>query len=205
MIGRMLNMKINAVVTNGSQPLGTTVGPALEAREVLEVLERKDTNVDFVKKACFMTAVLLNMVRGIDIENGVKRAMRCVKSGKTEEKLRKIIKAQGGNSRVKSRDIEIGAFSFVVKAQKNGYITRINNESIKVLGRSAGAPFDKGAGILLHRKISDRVDRGDKLFEIYAEARNKLKECVKLVKHLDVYTISSYKPKVKDVILSWLR
>ena len=205
MIGKMLNMKINAVVTNGSQPLGTTVGPALEVREVLEVLEKKDTNADFVRKACFMTAVLLNMVGNMNIEDGIEKAKKCIKNGKSEKKLREIIKAQGGNPKIKSKDIEIGAFSFTVKARKNGYVTRINNDSIKVLGRSAGAPLDKGAGILLHKKIGDPVEKGEKLFEIYAETKSKLKECIKLTKHLEVYTISSYKPKVKDIILGWLR
>ena len=205
LIGKRLGIKANGVVTNASQHLGTTVGPALEAKEVLEVLLTKNCEVDFVRKACYLFAVIFNMVKGVDIEDGLKLAVKTIKRGRVEEKLRDIIKAQGGDPKIEPKDIEVGGYSKEFRSKSSGYITQVDIKSIRILGRAAGAPFDRGAGLKLNKKIGDYVKRGDVLFTVHTERKNKLKECEKLMKHLSVYTIGKYKPRVKDVILSWLR
>ena len=174
-LGRRLNIKVQCAVTYGEQPVGYTIGPALEAWEALSVIMGKRDAPDLVDKATAVAGVLLEMSGK---KNGKEIALKILKSGKAESKLREIIDAQGGNPEVKPEDIVIGCQKFTVRSRQEGYLLWIDNTSLVEIARLAGAPKDKGAGIMLHKKISENVAKNEALFTIYAERDLKLQRAL---------------------------
>jgi len=174
-LGRRLNIKVQCAITYGEQPVGYTIGPALEAQEALSVLMGERYVPDLIDKATDIAGMLLEMSGA---KNGKTLAMEILKSGKAEKKLREIIEAQGGNPEIKPEDIHIGEETFTVRSKKEGYLLWINNASLVELARLAGAPKDKGAGVRLHKKIGDVVKKNDPLFTIHAERDIKLQRAI---------------------------
>ncbi|MFA5830162.1 MAG: hypothetical protein WC843_06800, partial [Candidatus Gracilibacteria bacterium] len=74
-------------------------------------------------------------------------------------------------------------------ATKSGKITAINNKLISRYARLAGAPINVGAGLFIHKKISDTVKKGDALFTLYAENKERLANTLEYVDANAVYTI----------------
>ncbi|MEM4367005.1 MAG: AMP phosphorylase [Candidatus Anstonellales archaeon] len=172
-IGKRLGMKVEAVITDGSQPVGNGIGPALECIDVLEVLEGRGPE-DLKTKSCLLAGKIIEMVGKVEEGKGYSYALKLLETGKAMEKMREIIKLQGGNPNIKAEDIKIGRYSYQVKSKKAGKISHIDNKRVNKLARAAGAPFDKGAGIYLHRSVGEKVEEGDVLFTIYAESEDKL-------------------------------
>jgi len=174
-LGKRLGIKTQCAVTYGEQPIGHAVGPALEAKEMLEVIMRKRNVQDVIDKACHIANMLLKMA------GKEQKALEAIKSGKAEEKLREIIAQQGGNAAVKPEDIKIGDYGLDICAERSGYILWINNTGLTDVARAAGAPKDKGAGILLHKKLGFKVEKDERLFTIYAEKSRKLERVKKII------------------------
>jgi len=174
-LGRRLNIKVQCAITYGEQPVGYTIGPALEAQEALSVIMGERYVPDLIDKATDIAGMLLEMSGA---KNGKTLAMEILKSGKAEKKLREIIEAQGGKPEIKPEDIHIGEETFTVRSKKKGYLLWINNASLVELARLAGAPKDKGAGVRLHKKIGDVVKKNDPLFTIHAERDIKLQRAI---------------------------
>jgi len=171
-VGKRLGIKTECAVTYGEQPIGHAIGPALEAREALEIIMRKRAVPDVIDKAKHIASMLLDMVG----KDGQKLTEDALKSGKAEEKLRQIIFEQGGDSEINPEEIEIGKYGMDVHAGLSGYVLWINNQQLTAIARAAGAPKDKGAGIYIYKKIGDRAEKDEKLFTIYAEKTRKLKQ-----------------------------
>jgi AMP phosphorylase len=85
-----------------------------------------------------------------------------------------IIEAQGAKVRT-VEDIRFGDCTIDIKAGKNGKISHIDNKAISKIARIAGCPKDKGAGIYLYKHVGDHVKKGDTLFKIYSQSKEKLK------------------------------
>ncbi len=175
-LGARLGIKVQCAVTYGEQPVGYAIGPALEAREALSVLMGKVKALDLVDKATDIAGILLEMA---GIKDGKSVALQSLTSNKAEDKLREIIAAQGGDPKIDPSEISIGDKRFTVKSEIDGYVLWIDNTSLVEIARLAGSPKDKGAGILLHKKIGDQVKKGDPLFTIYAERSVKLQRALK--------------------------
>jgi len=169
-MGNRMEIKVQCAVTYGEQPIGYTMGPALEAREALEVIMRKRNVPDLLDKAKNISRILLDMVG----KEGNKLVEEVFKSGEAEKKLREIIFEQGGDAEVKPEDIEIGKYGFDVYADRSGQVIWMNNHRLVNIARAAGSPKDKGAGIHLYNKIGDNVEKDKRLFTIYAEKPRKL-------------------------------
>ncbi len=180
-IAKKLGKKIKVILTDGSQPIGNGIGPALEARDVLNVLTNKNGPEDLKKKSVHMAGLILEMAGKAKKGKGEKLALEILESGKAYKKMIEIIKAQ--NAKVtKSSQIKLGKYTYNYKSNKSGVIKSIDPMEISHIARVAGAPMDKGAGVYLHYKRGDRVKKGDVLFTIYAESDEKLgfaKEAIK--------------------------
>lgn len=179
-LGRRLNMQVHCAVTFGEQPIGYAIGPALEAREALSTLMGEGP-VDLIDKATSLAGVLFEM---IGINNGKQKANGLLKSGKAEKKFREIIAAQGGDPSIKPDDIEMGDKTAKVTSQEDGRVQWVNNRAVAQIAREAGAPKEKVAGVLLRRKLGDKVAKGDVLFEIYAKSSQKLDAAISLAESL---------------------
>jgi len=165
-------MKIKAILSDGSQPVGNGIGPNLEARDVLYVLKRnKKAPKDLEKKSLLMTSVLLKMV---GIKNSYKKAQEILDSGLAYKKMKEIIKAQNGNPNIDPNKINLGNYTLEVKAKKSGKIKRVDNKLISKISRIAGSPLHKEAGIYLYKHIGDKVKKNELLFTIHSINKERL-------------------------------
>ncbi len=179
-LGKKLKMKVKVVLTDGTQPIGNGVGPALEARDVLYVLmNHEKAPQDLKQKSLEMAVRIMKMCK---IKNAKKKAIEILESGQAYKTMKKIIKAQGGNPDINPVKIPIGKYTHHVNASHSGIIKHINNKTIAKIARIAGAPLDKGAGIYLYHHVGDYVKKGDKIFTIYAHSEKKLKYAVSFFK-----------------------
>src|SRR3989344_1883238 len=113
-LGKKLGMKIRVVITDGSNPIGKGIGPALEARDVLLVLQNRGPR-DLRAKSLFMAGIMLDMA---GVKNPEKTAIKILESGAAYAKMKEIIKAQGGNPNIQPEKIKIGKFEYKVLAGK---------------------------------------------------------------------------------------
>jgi len=174
-IGDKLGIKVRCGITYGGQPVGYTIGPALEAREAFEALEGKGPT-SLIEKSTALAGMLLEFggkaVRG----EGQALARQILTSGKALEKMREIIEAQGGDSKVQSTRIQVGECRAEIVAPCDGYITRVSNAAMNQIARAAGAPVEKGAGIMLYGKEGHKVSKGEKVMEIFGERDSRVDE-----------------------------
>ena len=177
-VARRLGMKARVILTNGSQPVGKGIGPVLEARDVLHVLQNDpQAPRDLREKSLRMAGMILEM-RGM--KNGLEEARRILSSGEAWTKMHQIIRAQGEQE----KHVNAGNFHLDVRSKNKGVVEDLNNEAINRIARAVGAPDDKGAGIYLEKKCGERVKKGETLFTIYSESDFKLKYGLDVMKKM---------------------
>lgn len=186
-LGKRIGITVRCAMTSGIQPIGRGIGPVLEAREALMTLEGDDAPQDLIDKATSVAGLLMEMG---GVNNGKDLALKMISSGKAAKKMREIMEAQGGNHKIRSRDLVPGDYSVDIKSNENGYVTKLKNSDIAAIARTAGAPRDKGAGVYLHKKLDEPVKRNDELFTIYAEKQSKLEHALELLNKLDPVRVS---------------
>ena len=189
-LGKRLNMSVECLITDGSSPIGAGVGPALEARDVLQVLDN-DGPVDLMNKSLDLSGILLELSGKIKKGEGRKIAESILASGKAKEKMKEIIDAQDGDPEITPDDIKVGCNSVQITSGHRGRVRYINNRLISRIGKAAGAPRVKSAGMYLHVRVGDSVKVGDPLFTIYSENNGKIEDAVKLANELNPVQVGS--------------
>jgi thymidine phosphorylase len=170
-VGKAMGIKVNVLFTDGSQPIGRGIGPALEAMDVLSVLRNEmEAPQDLRNKALLLAASIIDMVHGTKNKTGLQLAKEILSSGEAYEKFLAICKAQGG-----FREPEFALYKEDVKAEKSGIITEIDNRRLAKIAKLAGAPHDSKAGVLLKTPLKTKVQKGDVLYCIYSETKGELK------------------------------
>ncbi len=194
-LGKRLGLTIQCALTFGDQPLGCSIGPALEAREALNTLMGAGSP-DLREKAVSLSTMLFDMV-GVENPRGMAEEM--IDSRKAEKKLREIIAAQGGNPNVKPEDLPVGPKHAAVHSERAGKVLWLSTDDIVRIARMAGAPKEKGAGVVLHAKLGESVRKDGVLFEVYAERASKLAAALELANQLTPIALSN-KPEEKMVL-----
>jgi len=169
-VGAALGIKVRTLITDGSQPIGNGIGPALEARDVLAVLGNSpDAPADLRDRALLVAGALLEMGDVAKPGEGEPLARETLLSGKAFNKLRRICEAQGG-----LKEPELAIHTFTIRSEHTGIISLINNRLVARLAKLAGAPAASGAGVLLRTHLGERIAPGDALMVVYAETPGEL-------------------------------
>jgi thymidine phosphorylase len=165
-VGDRVGLQLDVMVTDGQQPVGRGIGPVLEARDVMQVLHNDPEQPrDLREKALQLAARILEFDPDVRGGQGYLLARDILESGRALDKMNAIIDAQGPAAKA----YRVGHLCHQVKAERGGQIIAIDNQQLARIARLAGAPMDKGAGVDLHRKVGDRVRRGQVLYSIHAE------------------------------------
>lgn len=169
-VGTALGLNVRIVETDGSQPVGRGVGPALEARDVLSVLQRRtEAPADLRDRALDLAGHLLGLAGRAQPGNGRAIAAQALDSGSAWAKFQAICDAQGGMRAPPSAEHRhpiVAAFS--------GHIAGVDNRRLSKVAKLAGAPISPAAGIDLHVRLGDRVETGQPLFTLHTESRGEL-------------------------------
>jgi thymidine phosphorylase len=165
-VGDRVGLQLEVIITDGHQPIGRGIGPVLEARDVMQVLENDpDQPRDLREKALQLASRILEFDPDVRGGQGYTLARDILESGRALDKLRAIIEAQGPSS--VGRDV--GRLCDTIVAPRDGRVATIDNQQMAQIARLAGAPMDKGAGVDLYKKVGDAVRRGEPLYAIHAE------------------------------------
>lgn len=180
-IAKNVGIEAECALTLAHQPIGHGIGPAIEAKEALTLLMDYSAGPNsLIEKATDLAGILLEMGGKAQKGNGQKLAKDILRSGKAYEKMRDIIKAQGGNPDIKPHDIKLGPYNKEFFATKEGHITEVNNSIINQIAKAAGCPHSKSAGVEIFKKQGARINEGDLIFKIYSESQEKLLKAEKI-------------------------
>jgi len=180
----LLGLSMKVALTYGGQPIGTTTGPALEAREALSALIERKGSRSLIDKAILLAGLVIELSGKVQPGQGEEVAREVFLSGRAYEKFKEIIGAQGGNPEVKPDDIPVGSHTYTLTSPLEGAVTHLDNAAITLIARACGAPYDKGAGIKLHAKVGYRVNKGDPLITLYSNSASRLEAAVRLLRDL---------------------
>lgn len=206
-IGKENGRSVKAILTDMDRPLGHAIGNALEIREVINTLKGHGPE-DLTHECIIMAAHMLVLSHICDYEAALNRVQQALDSGTALERLRLMIEAQGGDSRVIDDDrvLEIGKFTYDVTSPQDGYITHMNTEQCGIASVMLGAgrtvkdgPIDYSAGIVMHKKTGDSVTVGESIATLYASDESLLNNAAQT--YLEAITIGNTAPKVVDTIL----
>jgi thymidine phosphorylase len=165
-VGDHMGLHLEAIITDGRQPVGKGIGPVLEVRDVLQVLQNDPAApVDLREKSLRLAGRIIEFDPDVRGGQGYAIAREILESGRALQKMDRIIKAQGE----KTDRPGLGRLSFDVCASMAGTVTAIDNFFLARLARLAGAPISPGAGVDLFHKLGDRVEQGEPLYRLYAE------------------------------------
>ncbi len=188
------HFKIKSVVDINEmlEPAGRGIGPILEARDVLYVLEQhKDRPLRLEAKALRLSGMLLDLCykeKKIK-KNGEDEARRILESGLALKKFKEIVYAQKGDKNISSHGLKLASFKKEIESSISGKIKDINNYNLNTVAKVLGAPKDDKAGIYLLKKLDHNVDKGEAMLIIYSSDKYRLKEGEVTLKNLPIFTI----------------
>ena len=160
-----VDLNVRIVRTDGTQPVGWGIGPALEARDVVGVLRPDDGGPeDLADRATLLAGEIIALADEITRVEGRRTARDILESGRAWEKFRRICEAQGG-----MRQIPEPNHAHVVRAQQVGRVVNIDNRKIARLAKLAGAPEAPAAGVDLHVRLDEEVEADEPLMTVHAE------------------------------------
>jgi AMP phosphorylase len=174
-LARYFDLKVKCVLNKVREPYGSSVGPALEMKEAIEVLKRKDSCHNLEDISVQLAGKILEITgKSKDGKSGRDMAQELLDSGQAWEEFKEIVENQEGEL----KDLEPAEHKEIIKAKKSGKIKDINITKLNQIARTAGCPLDKKAGLYLHSHLNDKIKKGQKLITVYAESRPELNQAV---------------------------
>lgn len=188
-VASRMHVKLEVVITDGRQPIGRGIGPALEARDVMWVLENDPRAPDDLRrKSLHLAGRMIEFDPDVRGGDGFAIARDILESGRALAKMRDIISAQGA-TRFNHNDFPLARLTHQVLAPHDGMVTAIDNLLIAQVARLAGAPKVRNAGVELVRKLGAMVKAGDTLYAVHADFASDLMFAKQLCEKSSGYTI----------------
>lgn len=195
-IGNSTGRKTMAIISDMSQPLGFAIGNALEVKEAIETLQGKGP--EDLTELCLVLGSQMVVVGGKaeTLEEARGMLEEVIANGKALEVMKQFIEAQGGNPAVVD-DMDLlpqAKFVTEVPSEQDGYISFMEADEIGTAAMVLGAgratkesEIDLAVGIVLNKKVGDRVEKGESIATIYSNTE-ELAECMKMIYNSIEYT-----------------
>jgi thymidine phosphorylase len=169
-VALVMGLRLRVLQTDGSAPVGRGIGPALEARDVLAVLRNEAAApADLAQRALVLAGDLLEFGGAAAPGAGPGMAADVLASGRAWRKFQEICEAQGGLRTPPQAEHRLD-----VRAQRSGSVVSIDNRRLARIAKLAGAPLAACAGVDLHVRCGDFVERGEPLFTLHAASPGEL-------------------------------
>lgn len=212
-IGNGAGRKTIAVISDMDQPLGFAVGNILEVQEAIATL-RGEGPEDFTELCMCLGSYMLVAAGNAENEAEARTMLKeVIDNGKALDKLAEFVKAQGGDPSYvyEPEKFELAKICEEIPAPADGYVQKIVCDEIGICSLILGggretkeSEIDLSVGLVLHKKVGDKVEAGESLATIYANDVQKCKQAKE--RFLAAYTISKEEkicePLIKQVILS---
>ena len=188
--GERMGKQMVALITDMDQPLGNMIGNALEVVEVVEIL--KGSGPDDLRELCLELAGWMLHLGSVakTVAEGKQQSAQLISSGKALERFQQMVELQGGDPRVVDdpKRLPQAQHKTQVKSTRSGYISAMQCEQIGtacvILGGGRERKedsVDPAVGIVLHKKIGDRVTAGEPLATVYYNAQALADRAVQLI------------------------
>lgn len=169
-VGKALGLEVAILRTDGSQPIGRGIGPALEAKDILSVLNNeKDAPADLKNKSITIAGALIEFGNKAPLGKGEALAKKILENGSALKKFIAICEAQGG-----FKIPSINGYTHDIVSTQSGKVIWIDNRNLAMIAKLAGAPQDPSAGIEFFAKLGTHVEKGQLLYRIHAESKGIL-------------------------------
>jgi thymidine phosphorylase len=169
-VARQFGLRTICLQTDGSQPVGRGVGPALEALDVLAVLEnRPDAPADLRRRACLLAGAALELGGAAGPGDGYRHAQHVLADGSAWTRFQRICEAQGGMRKPPAARLRHSLLS-----AHSGRVVHVNNRKIARLAKLAGAPEVKAAGLVVEVRLGDEIAAGQPLLTVHADTASEL-------------------------------
>lgn len=206
-IGNMAGRKTRAVISDMDQPLGFAVGNALEVQEAINTL--KGQGPDDLLELCLTLGSQMVILAGLcdDEDTARKMLLETIESGKALDKLATFIESQGGNKEdvYNTENLFRATICYELLSETDGYIKGIECEEVGMtsllLGggrRSKTDEIDLWTGIILNKKVGDKVEKGECIAKLYANDNAKLEQAK--TRLFNAYSFSTV-PVNKNVLI----
>lgn len=185
--GKALGLHVEILISDGRQPVGQGIGPALEAADVIRVLTgAADAPKDLRDRALVLAGRLLEMAGISAPETGRALAQKTLQSGRAWEKFQQICQQQGG-----LKQLPVAHYQYSWCSEQSGRVSAIDNRHLAQLAKLAGAPDDPAAGVSLHCRLGQRIANGDSLLTLHADSPGALQYAISfLQEHLHLIQIT---------------
>lgn len=211
-IGKGADRETVAMLTSMDEPLGYAVGNSLEVKEVIQTLQ--GNGPEDLNEVCFALAgMMLSLGKeGLTYEEGRKLAEKTLQSGAAYEKFAAMVKGQGGDlSFIENPELfERAELQGEVRAKENGYLSSMDTEGIGITAGLLGAgretkesTIDHSAGIIMKKKLGDRVQKGDVVAELYTAEKERLMRASAYMEGR--FRISDAKPEPIKLVVDIIR
>jgi pyrimidine-nucleoside phosphorylase len=207
-IGRRLDKRVTALITDMSQPLGYAVGNALEVMEVSQTLQNAGPT-DLTRLSLELAARMIYLAKvAKSIEEARELAQKKLLDGGGYHKFKQVIQAQGGNPQVLDRFelLPNATGGREISSPRGGYVSAIDAQYIGGACTLIGAgrdtkedSIDPAVGVILEVKVGQKVESGGVLCRIYHTKEDRLEEAAEMIE--DAFRISSTAPEERDIIL----
>jgi pyrimidine-nucleoside phosphorylase len=209
-IGDSLHRDTRAIITDMDEPLGLAVGNSLEVKEAIATLHGNGPK-DFVELVTEAGAIMLEQAKIVKThEEGVKRIQQAIADGSGFEKQKQLFAAQGGDISYLEHPEKFAMASRIlpIKAEKDGYVSRIDSLTIGVSAMKLGAGratmkdvIDMSAGIVLSKKVGDQVKKGEVLATAYTNKQG-IDDVLKDIH--DAFVLSKEKVVVHPIVHAYI-
>ena len=207
-IGKLANREVKCILTSMDEPLGYSVGNSIEVIEAINFL-KGDMPEDLKEVVLELGAYMLKLAgKGEDIEENKKKMLENIQNGKAYQKFEEMVQNQGGDISYLQDTIKFEKSKYIsaVVTEKTGYVQEIDAEEIGKLSCYLGAgrihkedKIEPNVGIILNKKVGDKVEEQDFLAYICANEEDKLREAERKI--LEIYKIEEKEVKKNPVII----
>ncbi len=201
-VARKFNIKIRVIIQRVDEPVGRGIGPILETKDALKVLEQApDRPFDLEIRSLTLAGNLLELCLKDSPQtlheyvkntygNCMGWATKILQEGEALKKMKEIIFEQGGNPNIDSNKLIPGKFIYKIKAKKSGTVKNIDSKNLTLLVKALGAPVQKGAGVYLNSKEEEKVRKGDSICTLYSENVYNLNQGKRMLKEFPIFDFS---------------
>lgn len=203
--------RCGVAVTDMSEPLGDTIGNALDVAEAVRLL-RGETHGRLRDLAVWFAARALEGLRGVPIEEGLVRGVGVLDDGSALERFAAMVEAQGGDPRVVEDPdgvLPCAAVRRPLLADRNGWLCRTDAEAIGLASNLLGASrlhkgdlIDPSVGIVLHVKIGDQLHTGEPIGEVHARTDHDAEGAIR--RTLDALAVGEAPVRRPPLVHEWL-
>jgi thymidine phosphorylase len=188
-VADQVGLHVEVMVTDGSQPIGRGIGPMLEARDVMAVLNNEEqAPADLREKSLRLAGRLIEGDPAMRGGGGYARAKELLDSGEAAKRMQHIIETQGHAP----PGPPLGPLRAEILSSTDGVVTSVDCFRIAQLARLAGAPLDRGAGLDMLKRVGDRVEAGEPLYRIHSAGQSHFDFAIEAAKEVNGFALAGF-------------